>query len=206
MQSAKSLSAEQLDILREIGNIGAGNVATALASLLGTRVNITVPKAAFLSLEEVLDHVGGMEESVACVQLRVTGDIQGAIVYLFSEASALHLVEMLLGRAPGEVTALDDMGRSVLMEAGNILTGNFAGAISTLTGLDLKTGVPMLACDMLGAVLSAGLAASGYAEDNILLVDTVFSEGDTKAVQSHFLLLTEMDSLAVLVEALGITM
>ncbi|MDI6710342.1 MAG: chemotaxis protein CheC [Thermoanaerobacterales bacterium] len=204
MESSKAFSAMQLDVLQEIGNIGAGNAATALASLLGARVNISVPKAAFLPLDEVLDYVGGMEESVACVQLRVTGDIQGAIVYLFSEASALRLVDLLLGRVPGETTELDEMGRSVLMEAGNILTGNFASAIGTLTGLELKPGVPMLACDMLGAVLSAGLAASGYAEDNILLVDTVFSEGDAEAIQSHFLLLTEINSLAVLLKALGI--
>lgn len=200
----KALDAMQLDVLQEIGNIGAGNAATAMAGLLGRRVNISVPKAAFLPLEEVLEYVGGLEESVACVQLRVTGDIRGAIVYLFGLESALRLVDLLLGRPPGETEELDEMGRSVLMEAGNILTGNFASAIGMLTGLNLKPGVPMLACDMLGAVLSAGLAASGYAEDNILLVDTVFSEADGEAIKSHFLLLTEIDSLGRLLEALGI--
>jgi len=34
----------QIDVLREIGNIGSGNAATALAKMLNKRVNMDVPK------------------------------------------------------------------------------------------------------------------------------------------------------------------
>lgn len=205
MEDANALSKMQIDVLQEIGNIGAGNAATALADLLGIRVNISVPRAAFLPLEEVLDQVGGLEECVACIHLRVTGGIRGAIIYLFSRESALRLINLLLGQAQGETSRIDEMGRSVLMEAGNILTGNFASAIGTMTGLEIKAGVPMLGCDMLGAVLSAGLAATGYAEENVLLIDTTFAGAETASIRSHFLLLTEVDSLAALFGALGLS-
>ena len=33
----------QLDVLRELGNIGAGNAATSLSSMLNRPVSITVP-------------------------------------------------------------------------------------------------------------------------------------------------------------------
>ena len=40
----------QFDVLRELGNIGAGNATTALSSMLNTKVDMNVPKLVSLSL------------------------------------------------------------------------------------------------------------------------------------------------------------
>ena len=37
------LTAMQLDALREIGNVGAGNAATALSQILNRKIGMTVP-------------------------------------------------------------------------------------------------------------------------------------------------------------------
>ena len=41
------------DVLREIGNIGAGNATTALAQMIGTKVDMHVPKVDLLEFSEV---------------------------------------------------------------------------------------------------------------------------------------------------------
>ncbi|MGP1407462.1 chemotaxis protein CheC, partial [Selenomonas sp.] len=67
------LSPVQLDVLREIGNVGAGNSATALSQLINRRIDMNVPKVSVVPLDEVPDLVGGPETIVVGVFLRVYG-------------------------------------------------------------------------------------------------------------------------------------
>ena len=55
----EEFSSMHLDVLREIGNIGSGNAATALASLLNTVVDIEVPVISLVSYDKVADYLGG---------------------------------------------------------------------------------------------------------------------------------------------------
>ncbi len=43
----------QLDAIREVGNIGAGNAATALSKLLDRAVDMDVPRAELVSIYEI---------------------------------------------------------------------------------------------------------------------------------------------------------
>ena len=56
-----ALSEAQLDVLREIGNVGAGNSATALSRLIKYRIEMNVPHVALVPIEEVPEFVGGPE-------------------------------------------------------------------------------------------------------------------------------------------------
>ena len=62
------------DVLREIGNIGAGNATTALASLLGQKVDMSVPQVKLLEFDEIGELVGGEETVLAGIYLGVEGD------------------------------------------------------------------------------------------------------------------------------------
>ena len=52
----------QLDALRELANIGSGNAGTALSSMLGKSVDISVPTAAALPLAEAVAIAGAPDE------------------------------------------------------------------------------------------------------------------------------------------------
>ncbi|ACA60235.1 chemotaxis protein CheC [Candidatus Desulforudis audaxviator] len=198
-------SNSEIDVLREIGNIGVGNAATALASLLQAKVSIKLPRVAFLELEEAIESIGGLEQPVVCVNLQVGGDISATLLFIFDQESACALVELLLDREKGTVTALDEMGRSVVMEIGNILTGSFTGAIATMTGLRLVPSVPVLAHDMLGALFTDSVASSGYLDERVLCIQTSFLGAfNQDQVDSHMILLPDIDSLDHLFEALGV--
>ncbi len=201
----KPLSDTHLDVLKEIGNIGLGNAATSLAEMLNKRIGMEVPKTKFVSMEEAMNMVGGLEEMVACVTLRLTGDIPSQILFVYNMESALNLVDMLMGLEKGTTKELDEMGESAVKEVANVLTGSFLAAISSMTEMKMKPTVPMFACDMLGAVVSTSLIAGGYVEEHILTIETVLFEADTN-IKGHFFLITEEKALKKLFAALGLTM
>lgn len=198
------LTDTHMDVLKEIGNIGLGNAATALATMVNKRIDMAVPQSKFLSLEEVLQLIGGLEEVVSCVSLGLEGDVPGQILFLFNQDSTFNLIDMLMGFDKGTTQHMDEMGESVVKEIGNVLTGSFLGAIGTMTGLNMIPTVPMFATDMLGAVLSASMVAGGYVADHILMIETVLFE-DQESIRGHFFLITEQGSLDTLFNSLGLT-
>lgn len=205
MADNRVLTDTHLDVLKEIGNIGLGNAATALATMVNKRIDMAVPQSRFISLEEAMNLMGGLEESVCCVSLRLEGDVPGQILFLFNLTSTYNLVDMLMGMEQGTTKELDEMGESVVKEIGNVLTGSFLSAIGTMTGLVMSPTVPMFAVDMLGAVLSTSMVASGYVEEHILTIETVLFE-DHEQIKGHFFLITEQGSLQTLFGSLGLTL
>lgn len=205
MADHRVLTDTHLDVLKEIGNIGLGNAATALATMVNKRIDMAVPQSKFLSLEEVMQLIGGLEEVVSCVCLGLEGDVPGQILFVFNQESTFNLVDMLMGQEKGTTTVMDEMGESVVKEIGNVLTGSFLGAISTMTGLSLIPTVPMFATDMLGAVLSTSMVAGGYVEEHILTIETLLFE-DQESIKGHFFLITQQGSLDTLFSSLGLTL
>ena len=70
------------DILSEIGNIGAGNATTALAQMIGSKVDMKVPKVELLEFSQVGEAMGGEEQLMAGIYQIVEGDISGSIMFL----------------------------------------------------------------------------------------------------------------------------
>ena len=120
------LSPMQLDALREIGNVGAGNSATALSQIINRKIDMSVPDVAIMPLDEVPDVVGGPDVMVVGVFLRVYGLAPGSVLFLLPKESAFYLIDMLMGKERGQTQSLDFMDESALMEIGNIDTATNA--------------------------------------------------------------------------------
>ncbi|MCL0051975.1 chemotaxis protein CheC [Peptococcaceae bacterium] len=198
------LSDIHIDALKEIGNIGLGNAATSLANMLNKKVDMKVPNTKFVSMVETMEMVGGLEEVVSCVALRVEGDITAQVLFVFDEKSSYYLIDMLMGMDKGTTTQMDEVCQSAVKEIANMLTGAFLSAISTMTGLKIKPNVPMFAFDMLGAVLSTSLIEGGYVDDHILVIETVMFEKE-KNINGKFFFIAKKESLNKLFSALGIS-
>ena len=59
IQQLEHLNDVQLDVLKEIGNIGAGNAATSLAGLLNEQVHMTLPNVRIVDVNEAVTLLGG---------------------------------------------------------------------------------------------------------------------------------------------------
>ena len=197
------LSNLQMDVLREIGNIGAGNAATALAKLIDKKVDMDVPKIKVLEFKEVNEVLGGAETLVVGILLRVTGNLTGNIMFLLEYQAAHVLVNILMGRPVDTSEEFSEIDLSALKEIGNILAGSYLSALSALTNLSIMPTVPELAIDMAGAILSVPAIEFGKVGDTVLYIETEFSEGSTKVV-GDFFLVPDIESYDVLLKALGV--
>ena len=157
----------QLDGLREIANIGSGTAATALSSMLGRAVDLTVPKALALELADAVDAVGTPDDDVTAVVLGVAGDLAATVVLLFDPASAATVCSLL-----GVDLADSEMALSALGEVGNILGSSYIGAMSQMANLALEPMPPAALADMLGAIVATALATTAADTDFALLLDS----------------------------------
>lgn len=192
----------QFDVLREIGNIGAGHAATALSQLMQKAIDMKVPQVRIIPFDEVADCVGGAENVVVTVFLRVEGDSPGNMFFILDLDSARHLLTQITG-VNKEVEEWDELQISALREVGNILTGSYLSSLADLTKLNLQPSVPGLAVDMAGAILSYGLYALGQSGDFALTIDTAFFEGNEQ-VKGNFFLIPDPESLPILFRSLGV--
>ncbi len=197
-----SLNAFHLDVLKEIGNIGAGNAATALAKLLDKKVDMKVPQIKIMGFSEVNEVLGGAETPVVGILLGVLGDITGYILFVLEQNAANTLVNILMGNDPGAEMEYNEITLSALKEVGNILTGSYLSALSSLTGLKVKPDVPALAIDMAGAILSVPAIEFGKTTDTVLYIETEFIEGIDRVI-GDFFLVPDTESYIRLLNSLG---
>jgi chemotaxis protein CheC len=193
----------QIDVLKEIGNIGAGNAATALAQLLNKKVDMEVPKIKVLQFQDVNEILGGAETLVVGILLQVTGDLTGDIMLILEYTAAHTLINMLLGKPIDCESEFEEIELSALKEVGNILSGSYLSALSTLTNLKMQPSVPDIAIDMSGAILSVPAIEFGKVGDTVLFIETEFSEGDAKVI-GNFFLIPDVESYEIILKALGV--
>lgn len=203
LKGIDDLSNIQLDVLREIGNIGAGNAVTALAKLLDRKINMEVPRVKILEFHEVSETLGGAEIPVVGILLKMTGDLTGNIMFILQHSAAAMLVNMLMGRPLEAEQEFSEMDISALKEIGNILTGSYLSALSALTNLKIMPSIPDLAIDMAGAILSVPAIEFGKVGDTVLYIETEFAEGNEKVV-GDFFLVPDFDTYDILLKALGV--
>ncbi len=203
MSEEFNLSVNQLDALREIGNVGAGNSATALSQIINKRIDMNVPKVALVPIESVPDLVGGPDTIVVGVFLRVYGKAPGNILFLLPQKSAFYLVDTLMGREHGTTRKLDFMDESALMEIGNILSGAYLNAFFTFTHISMLPSIPALAMDMAGAILNVVLVQLGQMGDHALVIETEFLAEDD-GIDGHFFLVPDPGSLNTIIRSVGV--
>ena len=191
----------KLDVLKEVGNIGAGHAATALSRILNQPVDMSVPTVNLVPFEEIADRVGGSEQVVIAVFLRVEGDAPGNLFFIIREDSAKRLLRNLsIDSGEG---AYSDLELSALNEIGNILAGSYLSSLADFTKLTMTPTVPSLAIDMAGAILSYGLLQFGRMGDAALLIETKFLE-DRDTVEGQFFLIPDPESFGKIFRALGV--
>lgn len=203
MEKYEDLDSMQLDALREIGNIGSGNAATAIATMLNKQVDITVPQIGILDYSEVIESLGGPEQLLIGLLFQLSGDVAGMIMFLLKKDFASLVLEQLLGIPFPENGDLDEMSASAIKEVGNIMAGSFANAIGEMTGLKIDISVPDLSIDMTGAILSAPAIFYANISDKIICIEDELSDGTTGA-GTHVLMVPDVESLNKIMQSLGL--
>lgn len=204
MKDYTELTALQIDALKEISNIGAGNAATSLSQMLGREIGMTVPQAKIAPFSEIMETIGGAEAEVAGGYLRVDGDnMPMSILFIVPKEQVFYFLDMLFGNPEGTSRLWDDMLQSAFKEIVNILAGSYLNALAMITSQTFTPSVPAMAIDMAGAILGEVLQTVGEVSDYALVVENVFVEKE-RQIRGHFFLLPEPNTLEELLDSLGV--
>lgn len=196
-----NLDEMEKDALKEVGNVGAGNAATAFAQFLDRKVDMTVPSVKIIPLNEAQEITGDSSEVVAGILLQVMGEAPATILFIVTSDSVENLVQMVADKEV-DFDDLEEVDLSALKEIGNILSGSYLNALNKMTGFNLVQSVPDCAVDMAGAIISTSLIPVGKTSDFTMLIETQFIEAGEK-IEGYFLLIPHADSLQKILNALG---
>jgi chemotaxis protein CheC len=192
-----SFTDQQLDALRELANIGSGNAGTALGSMLGKTVDISIPTAAVLPLADAVAIAGRPDELRHGIVVPVVGDMEAIVLLLFPDADA----RTLCGIYGIEPSTPD--GRSMLGEVGNILGTNYINVLAQMASMTLEPRPPQVVEDMLGAIVQSVLLGRGEDVDHALILDSALMVAGEQCSLS-FLLLPNHGGVRQLLERLGL--
>lgn len=197
------LNEMQLDVLKEIGNIGAGNAATALATILNDKVDITVPTIKIVGFDETMEILGGHEKLAIGVLIDFCGDenIRGMMMFLIDYEDAKSITNILMQN--DDTDELTEIKLSAIEEIGNIMSASYINCISVMTGLKINMSIPSLAIDMIGALVEVPVIEFGSIGDKVLFIEEKFV-GEQNNLSSNMILFAEMDTLKIVMNRLGL--
>jgi len=199
-----SMDSMQFDVLKEIGNIGAGNATTALSKMLNVKVDMKVPKIDLLEFKDLSEIIGGAENIVVGILLTLEGSVDGMIMFIIEKESAHQIVNMLMAGMGGDGGEdFSEMEISALHEIGNIIAGAYLSSLSSLTNLTIISSVPYMSIDMAGAILSVPAIEFGKISDKALLIETEFGDKE-KEVNGYFILIPTLESYNTILTSLGL--
>ena len=205
----ESLNEMQLDVFREIGNIGSGSAAAALSKIVEKRITLSLPRVKILKFNEITKVVGGEETQVLGVLQPMQGDLTGNIMFLLGLKEAHDLASLLINRMlhisgrKTDLESFEEMELSALREISNIMISSYLSAISALTNLKIMSAVPQISLDMAAAILSVLAIEYGKIGDHVLYISSEFTQDNIK-IGGDFFLVPEISSLGTLLKALGV--
>lgn len=205
LRTYDELNEMQIDVLREIGNIGAGNAATALASLLDETVEMTLPIVKITDFDTATNALGGAESMTVGVLVNFSGEANGMIMFLLNMEDAKDITDILVPLEEDEEDGkgLSELKLSAIKEIGNILSSSYVNSISVLTGLTIHLSIPYIAIDMAGALMSVPIIEFGSIGDSLMYIEERF-KGATNNLRSHIIMFAEIDTLKIIMERLGL--
>ena len=197
------LDDNHVDILREIGNIGAGNAATSLFNMLSKRIDMNVPEVSLLNYNDIIESIGGAENIVVGVLVGFEGDIDGVIMFLLKKEFVHLILNTLVGTELSSFEEVSELEMSALSEISNIMVSSYVNSISTLTEMRIEVTVPSINIDMSGALLDVVTAEFADVADKVVFIkEKYYCMNET--IYSYMLMLPTMTSLKILLDKFGL--
>lgn len=148
------------DALKEVMSIGAGNASASLSKLIKQDVAFTVPNLWLIPIEEVSGLMGGIEQVMTILAIKMTDGISGIALFLLTNEDAARLAGALSSQEKN----------SVLEEIFNIIVGSSLTALANFLRLSFRQSIPASASDMLRAVINEVVAQMGEQTNKVLLL------------------------------------
>ena len=166
-----------MDALSEMGNIAAAHAATALSKMLGNDIMIDVPESHLYRVEDIPQNISHIADEVAVVQIDVSSEERGIILFVFPSDKAIRLSDMFLRKDITEKREINEDDKSVICEIGNICACAYLNAISKFLDVTLIPSPPGLAIDIPQAIFQYPASVIGSRSEYAIVIETKFTQG-----------------------------
>lgn len=189
----------QIDLIRELVNIGGGNAATSISKLIDKPVVMDVPTIKVISYEELFETLPE-DQMVSAVIIKISGDGEGTFLFITSEEASRSLLGMML---PEDMEKSEELADSAMKELVNIIASSYLNAISQELNITLSSSIPLMAKEMFGAILSSVYIETEQYDENILIMKNNFYYKGSK-IDSSLYFVPKPGVLTSLFEIIGV--
>jgi len=158
-KDAITLTENQHDTLKEIGNIGSGNAITALSRLIKKKIDVSLTDVGIISFDNIGTYLGDNNQKVCGIFSTIENTSTSTILQVFDLIPLLELVEDLsenkLKTPISKINTksdLDEITISTIKEMGNIMAGHYVSAIADLLGVKMLIDVPDFALSKISSI------------------------------------------------------
>ncbi|HED34691.1 MAG TPA: chemotaxis protein CheC [Gammaproteobacteria bacterium] len=135
------LSELEQDLLTELFNLGVGNAAASLSTMVKQEIKLSVPQVEFLSVQKLAEKLGS-ENSICSVSQIVSGPFTAQSMLLFPEENSLVIVRKLMGEDLPDDT-IEELQKEAFSEIGNIVLNACIGSFSNAVNKEFKLDLPV---------------------------------------------------------------
>lgn len=193
------ISPPQLDLLKELINIGVGKAAGLINQMVSTHVNLELPEVRVLPAEDVIETLGRRgDEVLSTVRLGFRGSLSGWAGLVFPKPTASWLVSQLIGQELGpEGMDLDSLRIGTIQEVGNIVLNGIMGSIVNILGVCVDYYPP----DYFETGMKSLLTPEDARERVVVLIKARFKLEDREA-EGDIIILFHVDTFQNMLAAL----
>lgn len=196
-----SFSQTELDALKEVGNISAGNAATAFSQIVGKKINMNVPQVSVFSIQELEQSFKDEEIKIGLYQ-KILGQASGSILIVFPKQSAADLIEMVFPNKKGSGKTLEIQDEDLLRELANITSGAYFTTLAKMTNFFFMPSVPHLTIDFTHLMIQHLLKENPGLTRALFILNELNIEG-TK-ISFQVILLPDLNALPLILAAIGV--
>jgi flagellar motor switch protein FliN/FliY len=141
VENPDKLTSMEVDVIGEVMNISMGTAATAMSTILNTKVNITTPRIETIGVEAF---EFAYLEPVIGVLINYVEGIEGANVLLLQESDMKKILSQLFDMDTSDDIEFDEISKSAIGEIMNQMMGAAAGALASFLGKVVNISPPIL--------------------------------------------------------------
>lgn len=176
-----------LNIMLELGSIGAGHAATSLSNILQEPITIEVPKIHLVEPHLIPKFYNLHDVPTTAIYLQLVDTYGCDILLMFESTEAKKIAAMMT-----MVSSIEEVDKtmevSALQELANILIGSFLTAISDFIGVALLPTTPETVVDVFDAIIDGFLVKQSMFTDKAVIFETKFKRQgqDAKSILMIF--------------------
>jgi len=171
-------SVSDIDILTEIGSIGAGNAAIALSKIIHEPIKIEVPKM-YVTAPHMVPRIYNKHDTVVtAILMQLRGRMDCDIMLIFEAQEAEKIANLMARSTECEKPEIE---LSAIEELGSIMVCSFLSSMADFTGIELIPNPPQVINDCFDAVIDSLLLKQALCSDIAVIFDARFKRRNSSA-------------------------